>query len=214
MLSFIFSLRSTGMAEFSGWQVLFFLLIETRSDLLVRIWWIFVSLNLREFLCVSFFRTGSGLCIYHLLVWSNFNLLHNSQWLSFPTQSCLVLYSFYDSLLHLLIMWLLTLAILLCTINFCFNIIWPYGFICAGIKRDSVSFLRFPFLNQVQKFSWAISQFITGSIYTIVFFHFCFIVFVVFLSVLTLQLLLLISVISLHLLFLEYSSIPWIVTSM
>ena len=49
----------------------------------------------------------SSLCIYRLVVWSNFHLLHNSQWISFPTQSCLVLYSFCASLQHSLIMWLI-----------------------------------------------------------------------------------------------------------
>ena len=34
--------------------------------------------------------TFSGLCICHLVVWSYFNFLHNSQWISFPIQSCLV----------------------------------------------------------------------------------------------------------------------------
>ena len=51
----------------------------------------FVSQNLRE-INVSFSRTDSGLCIYHLLVWSNFNILHNSQWITIPTQSCLITY--------------------------------------------------------------------------------------------------------------------------
>ena len=31
-----------------------------------------------------FFRTDSGLCIYHLLVWSNLDFLHNSQWITLP----------------------------------------------------------------------------------------------------------------------------------
>ena len=39
----------------------------------------------------------------------NFNLLHNSQWITFPTQSCLVLYSFCASLLYSLT-WLLHLC--------------------------------------------------------------------------------------------------------
>ena len=43
---------------------------------------------------MSFSRTGAGLCIYHLLVSSNLNFLHISQWITLPTQSCLVLYSF------------------------------------------------------------------------------------------------------------------------
>ena len=32
--------------------------------------------------------------------------MHNSQWITFPTLSCLVLYSFCTRLLHLLIIWL------------------------------------------------------------------------------------------------------------
>ena len=51
-------------------------------------------------LCVLFSRTAAGLCIYHLLVWSNFNFLRISQWITLPTQSCLVLYSFWANLLH------------------------------------------------------------------------------------------------------------------
>ena len=53
----------------------------------------------------SHFETDSGLYIYHLSVWSNFNLLHNSQWITFPTQSCL-LWNFYVSV---------------CCIRFCFS---------------------------------------------------------------------------------------------
>ena len=34
---------------------------------------------------VSFSRTGAGLCIYHLFVWSNLNFLHISQWIILPT---------------------------------------------------------------------------------------------------------------------------------
>ena len=44
-------------------------------------------------LCVAFSRTGAGLCIYHMLVWSNLNFLHIFQWITLPTQSCLALYS-------------------------------------------------------------------------------------------------------------------------
>ena len=40
-------------------------------------------------------RTDSWLCIYHLFVLSNFNFLHNSQWITLLTQSCIVLYSLY-----------------------------------------------------------------------------------------------------------------------
>ena len=48
----------------------------------------------------SFSRKDSGLCIYHLFAWSNFNFLCNSPLIILPTQSCLVLYPLYGSLLH------------------------------------------------------------------------------------------------------------------
>ena len=42
----------------------------------------------------SFSRTDSGLCIYYLFACSSFNFLHFYQWITMPTQSCLLLYSF------------------------------------------------------------------------------------------------------------------------
>ena len=45
-------------------------------------------------------RMDSSLCMYHLSSWSNFNLLHNLQWITFPTQSYLILYPFCASLLN------------------------------------------------------------------------------------------------------------------
>ena len=39
----------------------------------------------------SYSRTGTGLCIHHLFVWSNLNFLHISQLIPIPTQSCLIL---------------------------------------------------------------------------------------------------------------------------
>ena len=53
---------------------------------------------------VSFSRTDSGLCIHYLLIWSKLNLLRNSQRITFPTQSFLVLHSFFISLQYLLSM--------------------------------------------------------------------------------------------------------------
>ena len=38
-------------------------------------------------LFVSFSWMDSVLCVYHLFVLSNFNVLHNSLWITFPTQS-------------------------------------------------------------------------------------------------------------------------------
>ena len=57
---------------------------------------LFVSQNHKEFY-VSLSRMNSDLYMCHLVVWSNVNFLHNSQWITFPTSLCLVLYSFCAS---------------------------------------------------------------------------------------------------------------------
>ena len=84
-----------------------FLLIIAKSGLLVGIRWSVCMLKSHRSLCVTFSRTGAGLCIYHLLVWSNLNFLHISQGITLPTQSCLALYSRCANLLHSLIIWLM-----------------------------------------------------------------------------------------------------------
>ena len=78
-LSFNFTLWSAGTAESTILQFLFFLLIIIRSGCLAEIRWsVCISISKRS-LCTSFSRTDAGLCIYHLLIWSNLNFLHNSQ---------------------------------------------------------------------------------------------------------------------------------------
>ena len=73
--SFSFILWSAGTAKSTILQVLFFLLIIIRSGLLAEIRRsVCMSMSHRS-LCVLFSRTGAGLCIYHLLVWSNLNFL-------------------------------------------------------------------------------------------------------------------------------------------
>ena len=113
-------------------------------------------------LCVLFSRTGAGLCIYHLFVWSNLNFLHISQWITLPTQSCQVLYFFCANLLHSHIMWLIvsslsphSLPLLFCCVLFILAFIWLVlmALFCAVIRRDSVSLLKFPFLSHVQVLS-------------------------------------------------------------
>ena len=91
-----------------------------------------------------------------------FNFLHISQWITLPTQSCLVLYSFCANLLHSLIMWLMVSSRSLHNLHlqfFCFLCI--LALIClvlmalfwAALWRDFVSLLKFPFLTQVQVLS-------------------------------------------------------------
>ena len=76
--SFRFILWSAGTAKSTILQIFFFLLIIIKSGLLVGIRWSVCMLKSYRSLCVSFSRTGAGLCIYHLLVWSNLNFLHIS----------------------------------------------------------------------------------------------------------------------------------------
>ena len=70
--SFSFILWSAGTAKSTILQVLFFffLLIIIKSGLLAEIRWSVCMPKSHRTLCVSFSRTGAGLCIYHLFVWS------------------------------------------------------------------------------------------------------------------------------------------------
>ena len=168
-LSFI--LWSAGTAKSTILQVLFlfsffFLLITMRSCLLFEIWWSVCMSKSHRSLCVSFSRTTTGLYVYHLLVWSNLDFSHISQWVTLPTQSCLVLYSFWANLLHSLIMWLMVsslsphnLHLLFCCVLSILPLICLVlmSLFYAAIGRDSISLLKFPFLSHVQVFSYEMS---------------------------------------------------------
>ena len=84
-----------------------FIFIIIRSGLLAEIRWSVCMSKSHGSLCMLFSRIYTGLCMYHLFVWANFNFFHISKWINWPTQSCLVLYSFCVNLLHSLIMWLM-----------------------------------------------------------------------------------------------------------
>ena len=160
-LSFIFILWSVRTAKSAILQVLsfFFLLIIIRSGLLAEIrWTIFMS---KSHWRMSSSRTVAGLCIYHWFVGSNFNFLHISQWITLPTQPCLVLYSFSANLLRALIMGLMVssllphnIHLLSCCVLSILTLIWLNlrESFCATIRRDSISLLKFPFLSPVQVF--------------------------------------------------------------
>ena len=140
----------------------FLLLIIIRSGLLAEIRWSVYMSKSRRSLCVSFSRTDAGLCIYHGLVWSNFNFLLISQLITLPTLSGLVLYSFCANLLHSLIMGLMvsslsphSLHLLFCWVLSILALIWLVllALFCAATRKDPVSFLKFHFLSHVQVFS-------------------------------------------------------------
>ena len=117
---FSFILWSAETVKSTILKVLFLLLIIIRSGLLANIRWSVCMSKSHRSLCVLFFRTGAGLCIYNLFVWSNLNFLHMSQWITLPTQSCLVLYSFCANLLHSLIMRLMVSFLLLHSLHLLF----------------------------------------------------------------------------------------------
>ena len=80
------NLWSAGTAKFIIMLIVFFSLHINRSGRRTEIWWS-VSKSQR-ILSLSFSSTDSALCISYLFVWENFNLMHNSQWVTLPTQSC------------------------------------------------------------------------------------------------------------------------------
>ena len=146
--SFSFILWSAGTAKSTILQVLFFLLIIIRSSLLADIKWSACMSKTHRSLCVLFSLTIAELYSYHLIVWSNLNFLHISQWITLPIQSCPVLYSFYSNLLHSLMMWLMASSLsthsqrwLFCCVLSILALIWLVlmVFSCAAIRRDSVS---------------------------------------------------------------------------
>ena len=156
--SFRFILWSAGTAKSTILQILFLLLIIIRSGLLTEIRWSVCMLKSHRSLCVSFSRTSAGLCIYHLLVWSNFNHLHICQWISLQTQLGLALYSFCANYCIRLCDWSFLsphcVHLLFCCVLSILALIWLVlmALSCAAISRDSVSLLKFPFLCQVHVF--------------------------------------------------------------
>ena len=76
------------------------------------------------------------------MVGSNSNLLRHSQWINFPTPSCLVLYSFYASLLHFPIMWLTVLSLSSHNLHLAFCcILWQF---CARFSFYFKVYLYYP----------------------------------------------------------------------
>ena len=131
--------------NFANSLFLLLLLIIIRSDLLAEIRWSMCMSKSHRSLCESYSWTGAGLFIYHLFVWSNLNFMHISQWITLPTQSHLVLYSFSANLLHSLIISLIasslsphTRHLLFCWVLSILALIWlfPMALYFAAIRRD------------------------------------------------------------------------------
>ena len=161
------------------------------SSLLAEIRWsVFMSKSHRS-LCVSLSRTGAGLCIYHLLVWSNLYFLHISQWINLSTQLCLVLYSFCANLLHSL-MWLMVSSLtphslhLLFFASYIFSI-WYHWFLwrCFVLLLREILFLsKSLLLSQIQILSCEMLFIrLLKRLYSCFSSHFCIIVIGILLSI-------------------------------
>ena len=115
-----------------------------------------------------------------------------------PVVPILILFWLLHSFIMLLIISSLSphsLHQLFCYVYSCFDIV-IIALFCAAIRRDSVSLLRLPFLNNVQVFSCKISLFCRLKCsYSYFSFHFCFLIIFVLLM-LELSVLFLIAVIS------------------
>ena len=199
-LSFSFTLWSVKSTIL---QILFLLLIIIWSGRLIEIRWSVCMSKPQRSLCVLFSKTGPGLCIYYLFVWSSFNFMHDSAEI---TQSCLVLHSFCTSFLYSLIMRVIisflsphNLNLLFCWVLSILALIWLVlmALFCATIRRDSVSLLKFPYLRHVHVFSWVMS-FVSSYKRPWCCFssHFCFLL-IVILFVFVLSVLFLVAVINL-----------------
>ena len=145
-LSFRFILWPAGTAKSTILQILFFLLlIIIRSVLLAGIRGSVCMLKSHRSLCVSFSWTGVGLCIYNLLVWSNLNFLHISQWITLQTQLCLALYSFSANLLRSLIMWLIVSSLSPHSLHLLFCCVLSIPIFIWLVSIESFSHLRLLF---------------------------------------------------------------------
>ena len=118
---FFFSL----LFDFTQWSARtakFFWLTLTRSDHLAEIR-LSVSQNLRR-VCSS--HSLGWILVSAYTIWSNFNFLRNSQWITFSTQSCQVLYSFGANVLHSPIIWVIILSLSTRIIKFTINHLYAH----------------------------------------------------------------------------------------
>ena len=118
-------------------------LIITWCGRLAEIKWSVCISKSQERLCVSYSRTESVLCIYHLFVWSNLNFLHDFTSITLTTQSCLVLDLFVQICCNrLLCDWSFRLCYditYFCyfqrLVYFCFDIVGSYGIVLCCYQK-------------------------------------------------------------------------------
>ena len=140
-----------GEVQYSAFFFFVCLLTMTRSGRLAVIMWAVCISKSQKSSCVSFSRSDSCLYIYHLIEGSNFNFLHNSLWITFPTQSCLVLYSNCANLLHPLIMWVIVSSLLPHNLHLLFFCVFLLFFFHSfGVFHTSFSWWYFPRVRMIE----------------------------------------------------------------
>ena len=135
--------RNSKVHNFTS-SLLFILFIIIWSGRLTEIRWPACISESQRSLCLLLSRTDFGLSIYHLFIWSNLIFLHNSQWITLPTQSCLVLYPFCANLLHSLIMRLSVSSLFphnlhllfCCVLSIIALILVLMALLCTAVGRD------------------------------------------------------------------------------
>ena len=148
LLFTFFHFYSAGTAKSTTLQVFLYLFIIIWFGSLSKIRWSVSISKSQKNLCVSFSKTNSGFSLYHLFLYLNFNFLHSSQSIPLPTQSCLVLLSFYDYVLVSPFMWLVVSSLFphnphlpFCCVLSILAFIWLVlmALFCTVFRRDSVS---------------------------------------------------------------------------
>ena len=125
---------------------------------------------------------SDGFRVVPLFLWSNLNFLLNSQRITFPIHSLLVLYSLCANLLHSLIMWLIVSSLSLHNLHLLFCCVLSilvlhrlYGIVlCYYQKRFSFSLKVSLFLAMSKFFRERFRLFVAWNVNIVVFFPFLF----------------------------------------
>ena len=106
----------------------------------------------------GFFESHSPGQILGLLVCSNFTFLHNSMWITFPTHSCLILYSFCT---NSLVTWLIVSSLSLHNLHliFCFYYFYLFNYyVIANINKFNIENYYFVQFHSLVLSQWQFNK--------------------------------------------------------
>ena len=116
-------------------------------------------------LWLTFLIAVWGWCRYHFLDFSRLNFSHNFQWTILATFPCLLLYSFWASFEHLLMIWLIFFACLTTHrtkswintfINVVFHLVCSYSLFLCRVYQATVCVFKSQFHFQSQDYSLSV----------------------------------------------------------